>query len=168
MSGTFPPLPEACARTLTAIEADPLELAPEAAAHARTCPACFEARVAWLAQAETDVQAPAGYFDRLPERVLGKLPASPRRRQLHPALWALAATLLLAVGVGAFWAGRANRAPLVEATLVQPAAEHGDARETLPDTPFQEGEEDYAQLPDLSPEQAHQLIQAVSAQAPRP
>jgi len=168
MSGTFPPIPEACARALAAIEADPLDPGPEAESHARACPACFEARVAWLAQEETDVQAPAGYFDRLPDRVLSKLPANPRRRQPHLALWALAATVLLAVGVGAFWAGRANRTPLVEATLVQPAAEPADLRDALPDTPFQEGEEDYARLPDLSPEQAHILIQRVGAQTTRP
>jgi len=165
MSGTFPPIPEVCARTLAAIEAGPLELTPEAEAHVRGCLACAEARVAWLAMEETAVQAPAGYFERLPDRILSKLPASPRRFRPHLALWALAATLLLAVAIGGFWAGRANRAPLVEATLAPAAA---DGHDPLPDTPFQQGEDDYVQLTDLSPEQAHILIQRVSAQDHRP
>ena len=160
MSGPFTVLPEACARALAEIEADPLALTPQAAAHLETCPACSEARVAWLAQEEdAPALAPAGYFERLPDRILAKLPAPPRRApHRHLTLWALAAGLLAAVGVGGYLAGRANRAPMVEATLTAPAAE---LPQTLPDTPFQEGEDDYAQLPDLSPEEAHRLIERV-------
>ena len=65
---------------------------------------------------------------------------------------------MLAVGTGGFWAGRANRTPMVEAALVPVSL---DSHETLPDTPFQEGEEDYAQLPNLSPEQARKVIERV-------
>jgi predicted phosphoribosyltransferase len=54
---------------------------------------------------------------------------------------------------------------MVEATLVQPAQE---VPVTLPDTPFQEVEDDYAQLPNLSPEEAHRLIERVNNQTPRP
>ena len=49
--------------------------------------------------------------------------------------------------------------------LTPPAAE---GREPLPDIPFQEGEDDYAQLPDLSPEQTRLLIERVSVQEHRP
>ena len=164
MSDPIRPIPEPCLRAQAAIELDPLELNPETAAHVRGCLPCAEARVAWLAQEETQALAPAGYFERLPERILSKLPSGPRRRRPHLILWALAAGLLLSVGLGGFWAGRANRQPMVEATLVQPAPD----LQTLPDTPFLEGEDDYAQLPDLSPEQAHRLFEQVSVQAPRP
>ncbi len=165
MKGQFPPIPDACRQALAAIEADPLNLTPAAAAHLAGCVACAEIRVAWLAQEDFEVQAPAGYFERLPERILSKLPAGPRRRRPHVALWAMAAALLLAVGTGGFWIGRANRTPMVEATLVPVGA---DSHETLPDTPFQEGEDDYAQLPNLSPEQAREVIERVRSQDNRP
>lgn len=163
MKGQFPPIPPDCVPVLAEIEADPLGLSPAAEAHVRACPACAETRVAWLAQQDAEAQAPAGYFERLPDRILSKLPSGPRRRP-HVALWAMAAALLLAAATGGFWAGRANRAPMVEATLT-PAA---DVRDALPDTPFLEGEEDFAQLPNLSPEQAQQVIERVSNQENRP
>jgi hypothetical protein len=165
MTGHFLPVPEACVQALAEIEADPLALSPAAEAHVRTCVACAETRVAWLAQEETVVQAPAGYFDQLPDRILTKLPCGPRRRRPHLALWAMAAALLLTVGAGGFLAGRANRTPMVEATLVQPSPE---PRETMPDTPFREAEDDYAQLPNLSPEEARRLVEQVQGQVPRP
>jgi hypothetical protein len=165
MTGHFPPVADACGRTLAEIEADPLALSAAAEAHVRACVACAETRVAWLAQEETSVQAPAGYFEELPGRILTKLPSGPRRRRPHVALWAMAAALLASVGVGGFMAGRANRTPMVEATLVQPAPE---SHETMPDTPFKEAEDDYAQLPNLSPEEARRLIEQVQGQAPRP
>jgi len=163
MKGQFPPIPETCRRALAEIEADPLQLSGAAEAHVDRCRSCSETRIAWLAQQETEAVAPAGYFERLPERILSKLPAGPRRQRHHLALWAMAAALLLAVATGGFWAGRANRAPLVEATLVPAAVETHDA---LPDTPFQEGEDDYAQLPNLSPEQARMVIERVSRLEP--
>ena len=160
MTGQPNPIPEACRQALAEIEADPLGLSPSAEAHVRACLACAEARVAWLAQEEVAAaQAPPGYFEHLPARILSKLPTTRRLRRPHLAIWALAATLLAAVGVGGYLAGRANRAPLVEATLAQPVQE---THETLPDTPFQEGDEDYAQLPNLSPEQTRMVIQRVS------
>jgi hypothetical protein len=158
-------IPEACQRALAEIEADPLELTAATAAHVAKCPACSETRIAWLAQEDAEAVAPAGYFERLPGRILSKLPAGPRRRRPHLALWGLAAALLLAVATGGFWVGRANRTPMVEATLTPPAVETRDA---LPDTPFLEGEEDYAQLPNLSPEQAQMVIERVSSQEDRP
>jgi hypothetical protein len=165
MKGHVIPIPEACLRAQAEIEQDPLELAGPTAEHVRTCPACSETRVAWLAQQEASAQAPAGYFEHLPGRILSKLPASPRRRRPYPVLWALAAALLAVVGAGGFLAGRANRAPTVEATLVQPVLEPHDA---LPDTPFQEGEDDYAQLPNLSPEEANRFLERVRSRDHRP
>jgi hypothetical protein len=165
MKAQFPPIPDACRQALADIEQDPLALSAATEAHVQGCRACSETRIAWLAQQDAQAQAPAGYFERLPDRVLSKLPSGPRRLRPHLALWALAAALLLAVATGGFWAGRANRTPVVEATLA-PAA--FDAHDPLPDTPFQEGEDDFAQLPSLSPEQAQQLIERVSNQEDRP
>ena len=165
MKGQFPPIPEAGRATQAEIERDPLGLSPAGEAHVAVCRACAETRVAWLAQADASALAPAGYFESLPERILCKLPAGPRRRRPHLALWAMAAALLLAVATGSFWAGRANRTPMVEATLVPTAV---DGHETLPDTPFQEGEDDFAQLTELSPEQARKVIEQVRNQDNRP
>jgi hypothetical protein len=168
MNGPFAVPSEACAKALAELEADPLDLTPGTAAHVQACLACSEARVAWLAQAEESAaQAPAGYFQWLPGRILAKLPGTPRRARPHLALWALAAGLLAAVGVGGFLAGRANRTPMVEATLVPPAPAP-DTRETLPDTPFQEGEEDFALLPNLSPEETRRLMERVSSPSNQP
>jgi len=166
MTGGFPAIPEACAKTLAEIEAHALDLGPAAEAHLRSCPACAEARVAWLAQEEASAQAPAGYFERLPDRILSKLPAGRRRRPTYPVLWALAAALMAAVGAGGFLAGRANRAPMVEAELAPPPA--AEPREALPDTPFQEGEDDYAQLPEMTPEEAHRFMERVRTRDNRP
>ncbi len=165
MKAAFPPIPEACLPALADIERDPLDLPAAAEAHVEHCRGCSETRIAWLAQQDAEAQAPAGYFDRLPDRVLSKLPSGPRRLRPHVALWALAAALLLAVGSGGFWAGKANRPPVEEATL---APVNVDVQDPLPDTPFQEGEDDYAQLPNLTPEQAQQIIERVSSADDRP
>ena len=156
-----PALPPACAKALAEIETDPLALSEASLDHLEHCLACRETRVAWLAQEAATAQAPAGYFEALPGRIMGKLPAAPRRRHLPFAVWALAAGLLAAMGVGGYLAGRANRAPLVEAARVPIQAV--DYRDPMPDTPFQEGEEDYVQLTNLSPEETHRLMERVRA-----
>lgn len=152
------PVPDACTLTLAAIETEPLSPGPEAEAHLRACPACQEARVAWLAQEEVpEVLAPAGYHQRLPERILRKLPVRiPLHRRIAPLTWAVAATLLMAVGAGAFWAGRANRTPLVEASL--PRATEGVETTTVSDTPFHDREEDAARIHALSSEELQALL----------
>ncbi len=152
------PFPEPCTRTLAAVEADPLEPGRDAELHMKTCTACAEARVIYLAQEDApDVLVPAGYFDRLPARVVGKLPV--RRSLAHHAralYWAAAAALLMAVGAGAFWAGRANRTPLVEATLPKPA----DTVEIMvPEAPFRDRDEDAAQIQALTPEEMKALLE---------
>ncbi len=159
------PIPPNCVAALAAIQIDPLDPGAEAETHMKICRACAEARVAYFAQEDfPEALAPAGYFDRLPDRVLRKLPT---RRSLHqrlrPFTWA-AAVLLLAVGTGAFWAGRANRAPLVEASLPRASPE---VLEILPDTPFQDSEdavsEDAAtKLSALSEEDANAVIRALT------
>lgn len=157
MTGASTPLPEPCAQALDAVLRDPLAPGAAAEAHLRSCRGCAEARIALLAQEEVpDVALPDGYLERLPGRVLGKLPGRPARLlRLHPVLWAAAATLLMAVGAGAFWAGRANRAPLVEASL--PATEATEAT-TESDTPFHDREEEAAQVHALSPEEMRALL----------
>ncbi len=159
------PLPEACQRTLAALEADPLDPGRDAQAHLRGCPACAEARVIFLAQEEApDSLAPAGYFDRLPGRILGKLPVRQGlSRRLHGLGWAAAAVLLMAASAGAFWAGRANRTPLVEANLPKPV----DTVEiTVPEEPFHDRDEEAAQLQTLSPSDMKALLQQMDAPAP--
>jgi len=164
------PLQEACSRTVDAVQADPLVPGPEAEAHMQICRACSEARVAYLAQEEApEALAPAGYFDRLPDRVLRKLPGRPSlHRRMRPLSWAAAAVLLTAVGVGAFWAGRANRTPYVEATLPR-QPEITDTSLTVSDTPFHDREEDAAQLQALTPEEMKALLKRLDTppSAPR-
>lgn len=156
------PIPQACALALDAVLLDPLEPGAEAEAHMLTCLACSEARVAYLAQEEApEALVPAGYFDRLPSRVLRKLPQRSRLRlQLHPLTWATAAALLMAVGAGAFWAGRANRTPYVEATrqpeVMEPAL-------SVSDTPFHDRDEDAAQIQALTPEEMKAFLKRLDA-----
>jgi hypothetical protein len=147
-------IPAACLEARKAIEADPLNLAPAAEAHVRDCVACFETRVAWLAMDDAPpVQVPADYFVHLPERILRKLPARPRNH--HALLWALAAGLLAAVGTGGFLLGKANRQPMVEATLsTQPTA----SASPLPDAPFQEADDVMSEVHKLTPDEAKALL----------
>ncbi|BDU77209.1 hypothetical protein [Mesoterricola sediminis] len=163
-------LPSPCLEALKAIEADPLALPPAAEAHVARCPACAEARVTWLAMEEAPgALAPAGYFDRLPGRVLRKLPATRPALQRPALLWALAAGLMAAMGTGGFLLGRANRQPVVEASInpaAVPAAQ--DLPATLPDAPFQEGDEEITQLHNLSAEEAKALIDKADAQGSQP
>ena len=158
-------LPETCSLAMKSVLSDPIEPSAEAEAHMQTCHACSEARVAYLAQEEfPEVLAPAGYFDRLPSRIVRKLPAKPRlHRQALPLAWAAAAALLVAVGAGSFWAGRANRTPLVEATLPPAQTEVVDGSVTVSDTPFHDREEDAAQIQTLTPEEMKALLKRLNA-----
>lgn len=164
------PPPADCILALEAIQADPLDLPPQAEAHVTACRACAEARVLYLALEEPpEALAPTGYHDRLPERVLRKLPTRPLplRRRIPPLGWAAAAALLMAVGAGAFWAGRANRTPLVEATLPR-QPEIQDPALTLSDTPFHDREEDAAQVQSLTPEEMRALLKRLEASPASP
>jgi hypothetical protein len=159
------PLPEACATALAAIQADPLEPGAEVEAHLKICRACAETRVFYLAQEESpEVLAPAGYFDHLPDRVLRKLPArTALHRRMGPLAWVAAAAVLMAVGAGAFLAGRANRTPYVEATLPRPAE---TLEISVPDTPFHDREEEAAQVQALSPDEMKALLKRLDPPAP--
>ncbi len=150
-----------CLEALAAIEVDPLDLPPGVEAHVKACAGCSEARVTWLAMQDAPTAlAPAGYFEQLPARVLRKLPSRPRAAHRQPALWALAAGLLLAVGFGGFWLGRANRQPLVEATYTPQTVELPAA---LPETPFLEGEDEVALLRGLTPEKADTVLEGLES-----
>lgn len=159
------PAPEACTRTLDAVLMDPLDPGPNAEVHMRSCRACSEARVAYLAQEEApEALAPMGYFERLPERVLRKLPARPAiHHRITPFTWMAAAALLVAVGGGAFWAGQANRTPYVEAARQPEVIETAE-----PDTPFHDHEEDAAQVQTLDPEEMKALLKRLDAPQPSP
>ena len=152
-------LPEPCRAALAAIEADPLALTGAVLDHLGACPACAEARVHWLATFDAPVAlAPAGYFDHLPARILGKLPAPRSAARPWGFLAAAAAVLLLATAGGAFWAGKLNQSPLVEASLPKAPS---DTRETPVDAPFQEKDEILEPLQNLSPEEASALLKSL-------
>jgi hypothetical protein len=163
------PFPEACSRTLDAIQADPLEPGAGAEAHLQTCRACSEARVAYLAQEDfPEALTPTGYFDRLPGRLQRKLPArSSLHRRMRPMAWAAAAALLMSVGAVAFWAGRANRTPYVEAALPR-QPEITETTLTVSDTPFHDREEDAAQLQTLTPDEMKALLNRLDTPPPSP
>lgn len=160
-----PMLPESCQRALAAIESDPLDLPADVQAHLDACPACAEARIQWLAQEDfSPALAPAGYFERLPERMMRKLPAR-RARGLrhHPWLWAAAAGLALAIGLAGYMAGRIQQAPLVEAS-VEPSLS-ADPVELATDTPFGEDEDAMSQFSTLSAEEADAVLRQLEATA---
>ena len=154
--------PEQFEKATKAIEADPLNLTSDIEALVRQSPALSEMRVHWLAledPLQTGTSAPAGYFQALPGRVLRKLPVKTTlRHRLHPALWAAAAALMLAIGMGGFWAGKANRTPLVEAK-----AQESEPAKDLPvsDAPFQEGDDVLVQIQNLSPDEIQRLSDKV-------
>ena len=158
------PLPDPCTRTLAAIEADALEAGRDAELHMKTCTACAEARVIYLAQEDApDVLVPAGYFDRLPARVVGKLQA--RKPAFRPGPWWMAAAAVLALGVGtaAFLAGRANRAPgMAEAAPLPPEA---SALRKAP-IPFKDAHESLDKLQELSPEEMQALLERLERDTP--
>lgn len=153
--------PEQFEKAVQAIEADPLNLTADVAVLVRQSHALSELRVHWLAleDPDTSIMAPPGYFQALPGRVLRKLPIKMVARQrAHPALWAAAAVLMLAMGAGGFWAGKANRTPLVEAK----ASESEPAKELpVADAPFQESDDVMVQIQNLSPEEIQRIADRV-------
>jgi hypothetical protein len=162
-------IPDVCALAMEAVLVDPMDPGAGAEAHMKICRACSEARVAYLAQEDIpEALAPAGYFDRLPDRVLRKLPVRSSLHQRMPRMaWAIAAALLMTVGAGAFWVGRANRTPLVEATLPR-QPDLIETSTTAPDTPFHDREEDAAQLQTLTPDEMKALLKHLDASPSAP
>lgn len=160
-------IPETCAASLAAIETDPMDPGPEAEMHLQVCRACSEARVFYLAQEESpEALAPAGYFERLPGRVLRKLPARPSlHHRMGPLAWAAAAAVLMAVGTGAFLVGRANRTPYIEATLPR---QQDQLETSASDLPFHNHEEEAAQVQALSPEDMKALLKRLDSSPSSP
>lgn len=155
-------LPPACEAALKALESDALEPGAEAEAHLRTCAACREAQVMLLAQEDSPLPlVQAGYFERLPARVIGKLLT--RKPGFHPGAWwmAAAAVLTLAVGTGAFMAGRANRTPLVEAEIrpVEPPPQVA--------TPFHDAQDELGKLQNMKPEEVQDLLKQLQTDPPK-
>lgn len=157
------PLPELCARALAALEADALEPGAETEAHLRACPACAEARVMLLAQEDAPLPlVPAGYFETLPLRIGRKLPAPKIRRRLPSWLWAAAAAVLMAAGLGGYLAGRATPAPPVLQPVAQQVAPvESPAQDRA--LPFHDRDEDLAELGGLSPTEMKQLVSSLDA-----
>lgn len=163
MNAELQPMPDICARVLDRVATDPLDPGAEAEAHLRSCPACAEARVMLLAQEEAPAAlAPAGYFEALPSRVVRKLPVAKAPRRLPGWLWAAAAAVLVAASVGGFLAGRATPAPPV----LQPMAQQTQPADALPQDralPFQDRDEDLAELGGLSPDEMKALVSSLDA-----
>ena len=157
----FPP---SCGLALQAIESNPLEVPAEVLDHLRSCPACAEARVQWLAMEDCPAAlAPAGYFDRLPARILGKLPAPRPARRPVGFLAAAAVILMLGTAAGAFWAGKANQNPPVDAMA------NKEIREVpAGDAPFQEQDEILEPLQALSPDEASALLKSLEKPEAKP
>lgn len=158
------PLPEACVQASRDLERDPIQPSEATETHLKQCPACAEARILWIAQAEDpEPQVPVGYFERLPHRVLRKLPPPRSSRPSHTILLAAAGLLALALGLGGFWLGRAHQTPRLEATgpMFTPEAT------PVTEVPFHEGETPYLALEELSSDEARALLHRLSDPNPR-
>jgi len=165
MSRTPMPLPDACRMALEAIQSDPLNLPTSVENHLGSCIACSEARVQWLAMEDSEnVLTPAGYFETLPNRVLRKLPARPvQRLHAQPILWAAAAALILAAGLGGFWFGRTSPQPSVVAS----ATPDTEILEALPEAPFNDADDTLTQLGSLSSEESKAVVKQLATQQAR-
>lgn len=162
---SLPPISAHCLEAQTALEQDPLALPAAVEAHVRTCMACSELRILWLAMEEApEVAVAPGYFEDLGFRILRKLPSRSGGARRTAALWLAAAALVGAVGLGAtgFYLGRAVRVPMVEAAQPRPAVEATETNET----PFFETEDALSQLSNLSPEAADRALQRLEAAKP--
>lgn len=101
-----------CAAAQRQIGAEPHAMPDELAQHLATCAACQQFRAETLRleqaiQAALEIAPPAAV--REPASKVRELPA--RKPRVAPRYWALAASLVLAVGVGAFlWVGRPDTA----------------------------------------------------------
>ncbi len=159
------PLSPACETALAAFQHNPLELPADVEAHLRICTACTEARIVLLAQEEAPTPlVPAGYFERLPARVLGKLPQRRQPVLFRPWMLAGAAALLLAVGGISFMAGRANPTEAVAAAELKPHEARSIQKNTLP---FQDAQDNLDTLQDMTPEEAKALVEQLENDPPR-
>jgi hypothetical protein len=156
-------MPTECQDALWAIEGDPINVAPETLGHISACRMCSEARVLWLAQedsarAQTDHQAPVGYFDHLPSRVLCKLPAQPARRHSRMPLLISAASFVALLGMVAFWDHlfwRQDKTAPAYFEAVNPPREFQD---TFSDPTSFSSLELFSQISDLTPEETNAMM----------
>jgi hypothetical protein len=148
--------PQSCQDALLAIEADPLNLSPDILDHVSVCPMCSEVRVMWLAQEDFDAAAaPAGYFQRLPSRVLQKMPLPSSRLSLKIPILASAASLMLIASAGGFWFGRQTQPTTVVFEAVMPPR---DMQDYFQDPSSFSSLELFSQIPDLTPEETAALM----------
>jgi hypothetical protein len=151
-----PVLPQACQNALEAIEQDPLNLPQSALKHVAQCPMCSEARVMWLAQCDFEAPlAPAGYFDKLPGRVLQKMPSSPARPWFRLPLLASAASILFFAGIVGYWAGRQAHPPIVLEAVLPPK---GAQDPFLQDLTSFTSIEAFSMATSLTPEEVRELM----------
>jgi hypothetical protein len=149
-------IPQACQNALEAIEQNPLALPKGALKHVAQCPMCSEARVMWLAQDEFEAPlAPAGYFDKLPGRVLQKMPSSPASPWLRLPLLASAASILFFAGMGGYWYGRQTHPPIVLEAVMPP---RGAQDPFLQDFTSFTSIEAFSMVPSLTPEEVQELM----------
>jgi hypothetical protein len=151
-------IPLECQDALRAIECDPINIDPDALGHISVCRACSEARVLWLAQEDFGpAQAPAGYFEALPGRVLRKLPALYTRHRQGRLLLASAASLAMfaAIGAGGYLLGRHDQMPPVFLEAVHTPR---DFQDVFADPTSFSSLELFSQIPDLTPEETRALM----------
>jgi len=149
-------LPLDCQNALRTIETDPLNMPPDAQKHVAACPPCSEARVMWLAQDDfVSPIAPMGYFDRLPGRVLQKLPVSLTRFRMRTPLLFSAASMILIACLSGYWFGRQSQpAPMIMEAVMPPR----DMQDILQDPTSFSSIELFSQVQFLTPEETNALM----------
>jgi len=155
--------PLGCQEALRAIELDPLNLPIEALQHVSACAKCSEARVLWLAQEDFGTQmTPAEYFDKLPSRILQKLPIAQKTPLYRLPLLVSAATLLLFAGLSGYWYGRQSQfSPIILEAIVPPK----DMRDPFINDPTSFSSiELFSQVHDLTQEEAQTLMKDLKKQ----
>ena len=150
-------IPIECRDALRAIEGGPIDLDAETLGHISACRQCSEARVMWLALEDCDnAQAPAGYFEALPGRVLRKLPAQATRHLSKIPLLTTAATLLILAGTtGGYWFGRHDQTGPV---LLEAVHTPRDFQDIFADPTSFSSFELFSQIPDLTPEETKAMM----------
>ena len=152
-----PILPDECQTALDAIERDALHLPLDALKHVSMCQMCSEARVMWLAQEDFDhCLAQSGYFEKLPGRILQKLPAGRAKHWMRPPLLISAASLLLLAGFSGYWFGRQSHQHTVILEAMIPPK--GIQDHFLNDPTSFSSIEIFSQVPNLTDEETLDLM----------
>jgi hypothetical protein len=158
-----PEFPAGCQDALRAIKLDALNLPLKTLQHVSVCSKCSEARVLWLAQEDFDIQlTPAGYFDKLPSRILQKLPVAQKTPLYRLPLLISAASLLLFSGLSGYWYGRQSQfSPIILEAIVPPK----DIRDPFLNDPTSFSSiELFSQVHDLTPEETQMLMKDLKKQ----